>query len=439
MNREQKNSTCVLKNGKIFTFGGLETADIWIEDGKIAQITPVQNRAVQWGAENIGGQFILPGFVDVHTNGAAGFDTTWGLYHPRTDAFDSSESAYFEGLERAARFYLSVGATTVILTTISAPLKQIRRVLKLFARFKSTHPLGSVFGGIFIEGTFIASPAFAGAHNSEFFQTPTRDLIQSLQEDAEGNLRIVNIPPEHGPKAWNLIPFLRDLGIITVGGHSGATFQEFETATKNGLRAAVHLMNGPIKSSYKPFHGGGAFEAALSLDEIFVELIPDFFHVNKSYLLDAVRRKGTGRVLAVTDSMFVTGLPDVQLFHISGIHGAVNESRNYLQVSGHPDTLFGSVLTMKKAFENLLSLQTVSRAGVWNRVHQGYPFETAAYRTLQMCAFTPLNYLNLSSRTNLFELTPGMNANLLLCNISGDSGDYRLSINKVFLSGEAVG
>ena len=438
MNPDQKNRTRVLKNGKTFTSRGLETADIWMEGGKITQITPPQNRAVPKFTVDASGWFVLPGFVDVHTNGAAGFDTTWGLYNPRTDAFDSSESAYFDGLERAARFYLSMGVTTAILTTISAPLEQIRRVLKLFARFKSTHPLGSVFGGIFIEGSFIASPAFAGAHNPEFFQSPTRDLIQSLQEDAEGNLRIVNIPPEHGKKAWDLIPALRDMGILTVGGHSGATFQEFENAAKNGLQAAVHLMNGPIKSSYKPFHGGGAFEATLSLDKIFVELIPDYFHVSKGYLLDAIRRKGTGRVLAVTDSMFVTGLPDVQGFHVSGIRGEVNESGNYLQVSNHPDTLFGSVLTMKGAFENLLSLQTVSHAGIWNRVHPKHPFETAAYRTLQMCTFTPLNYLKFPSQTALFELTPGMDANVLLCDILGDSGDYRLAIHKVFLSGEAV-
>jgi len=439
MNPVQKHRTRVLKNGRIFTPRGLETADIWIEDGKITQITPPQNRAAPGIAEDISGRFVLPGFVDVHTNGAAGFDTTWGLYNPQTDAFDSSESAYFEGLERAARFFLSQGATTVILTTISAPLEQIRRVLKQFAKFKASHPLGAVFGGIFIEGTFIASPAFAGAHNPEFFEKPTRDLIQSLQEDAEGHIRLVNIPPEHGKTAWDLIPVLREWGILTVAGHSGATFDQFKKASEKGLRGAVHLMNGPIKSSYKPFHGGGAFEAALSLDPVFVELIPDYFHVSKGYLRDAIRRKGTDRVLAITDSMFVTGLPGVQHFHVSGIRGEVNESGNYLQVSGHPDTLFGSVLTMKKAFENLLSLQTVTRAGIWNREYAAYPFETAVYRSLHMCAFTPLNYLNLWSQSTLSELAPGMDANLLICDSLGEPGDYTLSINTVFLSGEAVG
>ncbi|NOY77054.1 MAG: amidohydrolase family protein [Calditrichaeota bacterium] len=438
MNSEQKRNPRLFTNGRIFTSRGLETADIWIEGGKITQITPPQNGAVSGFAEDLGGQIVLPGFVDVHTNGAAGFDTTWGLYHPQTDRFDSSESAYFEGLERAARFFLSQGVTTAILTTISAPLEQIRRVLKQFARFKATHSLGAVFKGIFIEGTFIASPAFAGAHNPEFFQTPTRDLIRHLQEDAEGHIRLVNIPPEHGEKVWDLIPILRELGILTVAGHSGATFNQFKKASEKGLRGAVHLMNGPIKSSYKPFHGGGAFEAALSLDPVFVELIPDYVHVSKGYLLDAIRRKGPDRVLAITDSMFVTGLPDVRHFHISGIRGEVSKGGNYLQVSGHPDTLFGSILTMKKAFENLLSLQTVSHAGIWNREHPAQPFETAVYRTLHMCAFTPLNYLNLRSQNAPPELMPGMDADLLLCDISGDSGDYTLSINTVFLSGEAV-
>ena len=439
MDSQQKRHTHVLKNGRLFTSRGLEAADIWIEDGKITKITSPQNTAAAKIVEDVGGRLVLPGFVDVHTNGAAGFDTTWGLYNPQTNTFDSSESAYFEGLRRAAQFFLSRGVTTAILTTISAPLEQIRHVLRLFARFKATHPLGAVFKGIFIEGTFIASPEFAGAHNPEFFQKPSRDLIQSLQEDAEGNLRVINIPPEHGKAVWDLIPTLREWGILTVAGHSGATFDQFKKAAEKGLCGAVHLMNGPIKSSYKPFYGGGAFEAALSLDTVFAELIPDYFHVSKSYLLDAIRRKGTDRALAITDSMFVTGLPDVRQFRVSGIHGEVSQYGDYLQVSSHPDTLFGSVLTMKKAFENLLSLQTGSHAGIWNRVHPELPFETAAYRTLRMCAFTPLNYLSCPSQTSLSELAPGMDANLLLCQISGDSGNYQLSIDKVFLSGEAVG
>ncbi len=430
--------TILLKAVKIPASSGIVTSDMLIQDGKISEIAAVHAEKSPDSTKiiNAAGAFLLPGFVDVHTNGAAGFDATWGLYDPAEDTFDSSKKAYLNGLEQAAGFFLSHGTTRVVLSMIAAPLTQLKQALHNFAEFKATHPLGKIYEGIFIEGSFIASGECAGAHNPAYFLKPSFDLIRELQDCADGHIRIVNLPPEHGLKIRNLIPALNEMGIIVAGGHSGATFEQFKSAAEMGFRAAVHFLNGHSRNSFKPFYGGSALEAALSLDSVFTELISDFYHVSRGYLLDVLQRKTPERFLAITDSMFVTGLSNVRRFRISGLQGEFSKNQAYLQIRNDPGTLFGSLLTMSRSFENLLSLQTAAHPGIWTRLHPALPFERALYRTLQMCAFTPMNYLNFKEDQPIFDLQPGMEADLILGQITGSPGDYHLQIKKVFLAGE---
>ncbi len=422
-----------IQNAWLPTKQGMKKIDLLIENGRVADLGENLRvlDAVPLEAE---GLFLLPGLVDVHTNGAAGFDFSYGLYHPQKKTFDNSREAYFEGLERAARFYLSQGATSVLLTTISAPVENLEKAFTYFADFRRQSPLSSVFEGLYIEGSFITDPQFAGAHNPQFFLTPSLSLLQRWQKLAEGAIRVVNLPPEHGKLTLELIPQLKEMGILTVAGHSGAFFNQFEAAVQAGLRGAVHLFNGPIRSFYKPFRGGGAFEAALVLDSVFAELICDFYHVDARYLRDAIARKTPERVLVITDSMFVTGMEEIGNFEISGIPGEISPDGGYLRVHGKPETLFGSVLTMKKALENLLVLLSRSEPGIWYREHPALPFETALFQAIQMCSLSPQAFLEKETQ----GLEVGAPADFLLAEISSKEEQPNVHLKHVFKNGQAV-
>ncbi len=425
--------TLLIKQALLPTQQGLRETDLLVRDGRVAALAENLEApdAVQISAR---GDFLLPGLVDVHTNGAAGFDFSFGLYNPREKVFDNSRAGYFEGFKRAAEFYVSQGATSVLLTTISAPVENLEKAFRYFAEFKHTSPLADVFEGLYIEGSFILDTAFSGAHNPAYFLKPSWPLIRRWQEMAEGAIRVVNLPPEHGKLALDLIPKMRELGILTVAGHSGAYFDEFEAAERKGLRGAIHLFNGPMRSFYKPFRGGGAFEAALALDSVFAELICDFYHVDPRYLRDAIARKTPRRILTVTDSMFVAGIEEIGTFEISGIEGKVSSDRGYLEVREKPGTLFGSVLTMKKALENLVYLLQNPGPGIWQKEHEGLGFGGALFQAVQMCSLTPQEFLEREHR----GLIPGAAADFLLARIERETPRPKVTLHRVFKNGREL-
>jgi len=127
----------------------------------------------------------------------------------------------------------------------------------------------------------------------------------------------------------------------------------------------------------------------LRSDEVSAEIIADGYHVDKSYAMDTIKRKGFERVVAVTDSMFPTMLEGVKKFSMLGVDGEVSPNREYLQIAERGDALFGSTLTMDKAFSNILSWLTEPIEGVWYRSHEPLSFEEALSKASDMCSRNP--------------------------------------------------
>ena len=212
-----------------------------------------------------------------------------------------------------------------------------------------------VFFGIYIEGTFIKEKASRGAHNPKHFQTPSVRLFKKLQLAAKGNIRIVNVAPEWDAPALTLIEYLSSQGIVCATGHSIATGAQYQTAIDRGSTLAVHVMNGFSSSSAKPFHGGGVLETILQSDRVYAEIIADGFHVDKRYVMDIIERKGIDRCVIITDSMFVSGMESMKAFQMSGVKGRVSNGGEYIHIADRGDALYGSVLTMDRAFQNVMN------------------------------------------------------------------------------------
>lgn len=114
----------VLLNGRI---DGADASDIVISDGTIAEITPTGSAAAHPGDERIdlGGQLVLPGFVDGHSHGDK---SLWGEPWVRRESVDITMDQMFEDTlqqwslpqssikERARRFLeksIAAGSTTI--------------------------------------------------------------------------------------------------------------------------------------------------------------------------------------------------------------------------------------------------------------------------------------------------------------------------------------
>lgn len=422
--------------------------DILVKDGVIERIA--RNISPREGFEEIEarGMYALPGFVDIHCHGGRLFDATLGRYQPESDSFESSEQGYREGLMEFLESAESHGTTTQLLATAAAPPNELKRSLDILGTHCASEDngrQGALLAGIFIEGSFIKNPEYAGAQNPEFFNTPSTQMFHELNNAAQGTIKYVNIAPEHEEPAFELIKHLKDRNVLVGAGHTEATGDQYARAVENGLRVAVHFTNGPTGGSYKPFNGGGAIEAVLRTNDVFAELITDAYHINPAYVMDIIARKGFERIIVVTDSMFPTDSPGIDEFSLMGVKGKVSENGTHLRVAEKRNTLFGSVLTMDRAFSNILSWMTIEMPGVWRAKHYPLAFDIALTRASRMLSENPAQALGIFSPdsgilgedpsvyTGSIEM--GKRADILLADIKGEAGDYSLSVRETFIGG----
>ncbi len=437
--------------GKVLLPSGLRETNLELSEGVISGIghdiiPDASSRVV-----NAEGKYILPGFIDIHTNGIAGFDLTSGVYKPREEAFDAGKEAYAAGIERALRKYAERGVTRVTLSSLAAPIDELKQAFRSVHDYniKSGNPLWKeVLAGLYVEGTFMKLPEYAGAHNPDYFNEPSRDLFNELQQAAGGLIKIANVVPEWGEPGEKLIDYLSSQGVVCAAGHTGATAVQYDRAITIGTKLAVHFLNGPTGSSFKSFDGGGALESVLRNPGMFVEIIADGYHVDKSYVMDTIRRKGVDKVVVVTDSMFVTCLEEVERFVMFGVEGKVAPNREYVGVAGKTNTLFGSMLTMDVAFSNLLNWMTSRVEGVWRDEHVPVSLEQALVDASAMCCGNPARVLgifepgkaeeNPDMREYTGSIEVGKSADILVGRLDRPDDRYKLNVEKVFIKGQSI-
>ncbi|MDQ3199603.1 MAG: N-acetylglucosamine-6-phosphate deacetylase [Verrucomicrobiota bacterium] len=295
----------------IFTNGRFIFPDR-IEDGRTLRVTNGIIAAV--GSEppppeeetvDLGGNFLAPGFIDLHVHGGAGRDAMEGT---------------LEAFRAICDFHLSGGTTSLLLTTVTAPLDEIARVVQ---RINGARAGISQLVGVHVEGPFI-SPAKHGAQRKEFILEPTPELVSQFLAIGPG-MRRVTLAPEL-PGARDLIARLTMNGIAVSGGHSDAWEEEARAGFTRGMHQVTHTFN--CMSSLRRRDGervAGLLEFALSEPEIFCELIADGHHVGTTLMRMLYRAKGAEGICLVTDATAGAGLPNDSRFELGGAHCMVRE------------------------------------------------------------------------------------------------------------------
>src|SRR5262245_19046318 len=99
----------------IFADGIRDGFEVVVEEGKIAAIGERSLAHRKYEVIDLHGNYLTPGFVDIHVHGALGRDTMEG-------------SA--EAFRAICDFHASGGTTSLLLTTATAPLDEIVKILK---------------------------------------------------------------------------------------------------------------------------------------------------------------------------------------------------------------------------------------------------------------------------------------------------------------------
>ena len=323
------------------------------------------------------------------------------------------------------------GVTRFLVGTFAASTDSLRHSYGCLAGFmkKGQDPAeGAIVLGGNLEGSFI-SPDMAGAQNPEYVFKPSPEAFDRIED--KGTIKTALVGPDSGEPALALTKYLTGKGIVVGAGHTNASCRQFLDAVEAGVKYCVHFTNGPTGGSYKPFNGGGAVEAVLKTKKLFAELIADGYHVNPLYIRDIIKRKGIGKIIGMTDCMFVAG-SSLKRINLSGVPGAVSDDGKYIAVENKKNTLFGSVLAMSTGFENMLNWLTSRTEGIWNQTHPALDFEKAVSAASRFYSTNPCRLMKLRGYGRIKD---GAKADIAILDISGSPGSYKVKVHSTIVDG----
>src|SRR6478672_9549307 len=282
----------------IFPDGIRDGLEVVVEEGKIAAICERSLAHLKHEIVDLHGNYLAPGFIDLHVHGALGRDTM---------------EASAEAFRSICDFHASGGTTSLLLTTATAPLNEILKVLQAVRDFRSAI---TPIVGVHVEGPFI-SKAKAGAQRAEFIQDPSPAAVRQLLEYADV-LKRVTIAPEL-PGALEAIEVFQAHGISVSGGHSDVWDEDARVAFDRGMRSVTHTFNCMSSARRRGvYRVAGLLEFALSEPDISCELIADGHHVSATLMKMLYRAKGAAGICLVTDATAGAGLPDGSRFSLFG-------------------------------------------------------------------------------------------------------------------------
>src|SRR5262245_38095954 len=282
----------------IFPDGIRDGFEVVVEEGKIAAIYERSVTHQKHEIIDLNGNYLAPGFIDLHVHGALGRDTMEGS----AEAFRS-----------ICDFQASGGTTSLLLTTATAPLDEIVKILQAV---RDCRPAINAIVGVHVEGPFI-SKAKAGAQRAVFIEDPSPAAVRQLLEHAEV-LKRVTIAPEL-PGALEAIELFRGRGISVSGGHSDAWDEDARAAFDCGMRSVTHTFNCMSSARRRDVYRiAGLLEFALSEPDVSCELIADCRHVSPTLMKMLYRAKGPHGICLVTDATAGAGLPEGSQFALFG-------------------------------------------------------------------------------------------------------------------------
>lgn len=267
-----------------------------IRDERIVELTA--SRTVSATEVDLGGNYLAPGFIDLHVHGGAGYDASAGT----AGAF-----------RKICEFHATGGTTALLLTTATAPLASILDVLQSVRAVMREFPQ---IVGAHVEGPFI-SRAKPGAQRAEFIQDPSAAATDELLAFADVVKRVTMAPEL--PGALEMIAALANGGIAVSGGHSDAWDEEARAGYVAGMRHTTHTFNCMSSMRRRGVERvAGLLEFALSEPRITCELIADGHHVTPTLMKMLYRAKGADGICLVTDATAGAGLPEGETFQLAG-------------------------------------------------------------------------------------------------------------------------
>ena len=328
----------------------LENAVVVVEDGRIKSVRkgPASAKADKNNTVvDVRGQYLMPGFIDVHTHGALGYDFC-----------DADEKAVFE----FARAKLQEGVTTVLPTTLTVSHGELVRAAKNAKKYAEAGMPYAKVPAIHLEGPFI-NVKCCGAQNPKYVRRPDIKEVKAIAKVYPVKLISYAVESEGGAK------FAKECfraGVVPSCGHTGAKFADLKPAYRNGLRHMTHFCNQMTPLHHREI---GMVGAGFLVEDLNTEVICDKIHLCPDMLRLIFTRRSLEHIQMITDSLRCSHCRDGYAFEMGGLKVLLKNGEARLVEGGN---LAGSTLWMGMGLKNVhdvtgIPLKDLVRCTSWNQ------------------------------------------------------------------------
>ena len=360
----------VIQSTKVWLAGQFIPAQLETEGSFIKAVYPYGEKQAN---EDYGDNRIVPGFIDIHTHGAYGFDTNDG--EP-------------EGLRNWMKRIPEEGVTSILPTTVTQSPKVLTKAVSNVAEVVEAGYEGAEILGIHFEGPYLDQD-YKGAQPPEAIAKPSVEQFRMYQEAAKGLIKYITLAPEHD-KDFALTRYCRANGVVVSMGHSSATYEQALMAIANGVTSMTHVYNGMTAYHHR---NPGLVGTALRVRDIYGEIICDGCHCHIAALNNYFTAKGRDYAIMISDSLRAKHCPPGGSYELGGHEIEIGE--NGLAYLKGTKTIAGSTLSLNKGLRILVEEALL-------------PFDQA----LNSCTMNPARCLGVSDRKG--RLAAGCDADIVV-------------------------
>ncbi len=368
----------LIRNARVISPGvDVENATIVIEGRKITAVTT--RKVSARGADTIvdvGGQYVMPGFIDVHTHGALTYDFC-----------DADPQAIF----KLAEAKLAEGVTTFLPTTLTVSHEELLVAAENARKYAEAGQPFAKAPGIHLEGPFI-NVKCCGAQNPKFVRRPSIREVREIAKVYPVKQISYAVEADGGAK------FAKDcikIGVLPSCGHTAAKFSDLMAAYKNGLRHMTHFCNQMTPLHHREI---GMVGAGFLVEDLNTEVICDKIHLCPDMLKLIFTRRNLAHVQMITDSLRCSHCKDGYAFEMGGVKVQLKNGEARLVESGN---LAGSTLWMGAGLRNVhevtgIPLKDLVCTTSWNQaIEQGWGGELGKVEkgfTADLVVINPKNW-----------------------------------------------
>lgn len=383
-------------NGIILTpYRMIQSGTVLISDGIITEVKEGDIEVSDAVEIDAGGNFIAPGFIDIHVHGGGGHDF-----------MDGTETAFLKAAETHARY----GTTSMSPTTLTSEKKDLLHTLELYESANKKNINGAQFLGMHLEGPYFAMNQ-RGAQDPRYIRNPDPEEYMDVIASSNSIKRWSAAPELEG--AIPFAQYLLSKGILPALAHTDAIYEEVLEGFENGYTLATHLYSGMSGVSRRnAFRYAGVIESAFLIDGMDVEIIADGTHLPAPLLKLIYKIKGPDRIALITDAIRGASMPEGESV-IGNIHTGL---KVILEdgVAKLPDrTCFaGSVATTDRLVRNMINMADVP-----------------LLEAVKMMSSTPARIMNVADKKG--SLVKGKDADIVLF-------DKDINIQTTIIKGRVV-